>query len=372
MGSHQRLDQSTTSSIMSSSQTSPSKASAEDRASSLFQSGKRHFLMKNIPAAVSEFSETCEILSARFGDKAVECSEAYLYYGKSLLELSKLENVVLCNALEGVDIEPSDANEDVSQVENPDTLPAEEKAAVEEQVAEALEENFEKFDKIASIHSVEDVEDEDSLDDAMEEEVDEKAMETTEPEKEKNEETETAEDTDNLQLSWEVVELAKAGFQKIATEATSDDKKKEAWSRYCETIKVLGEISLENENYKQAVEDLTMCLEKRKEILPSDSRSIAETHYELGIAQGHMKSFTEAETSFQSAIGVLQTRIGSIRKMESSDNLDEEVEELESLVKEIQGKIKEHKEVAENKMDVSAPGGKMEAMQQDVLVPAAS
>merc|ERR1712112_523567 len=150
---HQRMgDQSTTSSIMSSSQTSPAKASSEDRASSLFQSGKRHFLMKNIPAAVSEFSETCEILSARFGDKAVECSEAYLYYGKSLLELSKLENVVLCNALEGVDIEPSDAKEDVSQVENPDTLPAEEKAAVEEQVAEALEENFEKFDKIASIH----------------------------------------------------------------------------------------------------------------------------------------------------------------------------------------------------------------------------
>merc|ERR1712112_337175 len=146
----------------------------------------------------------------------------------------------------------------------------------------------------------------------------------------------------------------------IATDATSDDKKKEALSRYCETIKVLGEISLENENYKQAVEDLTMCLEKRKEILPSDSRSIAETHYELGIAQGHMKSFTDAETSFQSAIRVLQTRIGSIRKMESSDNLDEEVEELESLVKEMQGKIKEHKDEAENKMDVSAPEGKIE------------
>merc|ERR1712112_292446 len=245
MGSHQRLDQSTTSSIMSSSQTSPSKASSEDRASSLFQSGKRHFLMKNIPSAVSEFSETCEILSAKFGDKAVECSEAYLFYGKALLELSKLENVVLCNALEGVDIEPSDDKEDVSQVENPDALPAEEKATVKEQVAEALEENFEIFDKIASIHCVEDV------------------------------------------------ELAKAGFQKIATETTLDDKKKEAWSRYCETIKVLGEIGLENGNYKQAVEDLTMCLEKRKEILPSDSRSIAETHYELGIAQGHMKSFTE-------------------------------------------------------------------------------
>jgi len=333
----------------------------------LFESGKRHFFMKNIPLAVFEFSETCEILSGKFGDQGVECSEAYLYYGKALLELSKLENVVISNALEGVDMETSEAKEDVSQVENPESLPADEKAAVVEQVAEALEENFEKFDKIAALHSVEDIEDEDSQEeDAMEEESNTEAMDTAEPEKTKVEEAETAENTDNLQLSWEVIELAKAGFKKIATEATTDDKKKEAWSRYCETINVLGEISLENENYKQAVEDLTMCLEKRKEILPSDSRSIAETHYELGIAQGYMKCFTEAEASLQCAIGVLQNRIGSIRKMESSDNLDQEVEELEDLVKEVQNKIKEHKDISETKPDIAGPDSKVEATQQEV------
>merc|ERR1712002_904367 len=180
------LDQITTSTIMSSSPASSCKDRTEERASSLFESGKRHFFMKNIPLAVFEFSETCEILSGKFGDQGVECSEAYLYYGKALLELSKLENVVISNALEGVDMETSEAKEDVSQVENPESLPADEKAAVVEQVAEALEENFEEFDKIAALHSVEDIEDEDSQEeDAMEEEGNTEAMDTAEPEKTK-------------------------------------------------------------------------------------------------------------------------------------------------------------------------------------------
>ena len=51
----------------------------------------------------------------------------------------------------------------------------------------------------------------------------------------------------------------------------------------CETYMVFGEVSLENENYAQAVEDLSICLKRHKDSLPVDSRCIAETHYQLGI-----------------------------------------------------------------------------------------
>ena len=43
-------------------------------------------------------------------------------------------------------------------------------------------------------------------------------------------------------------------------------------AKECESVTFLGEGSLENSNYKQAVEDLTLCLAKRIKALPADSR----------------------------------------------------------------------------------------------------
>ena len=54
-------------------------------------------------------------------------------------------------------------------------------------------------------------------------------------------------------------------------------------AKECESVTFLGEGSLENSNFKQAVEDLTLCLAKRIKALPADSRSIAEIHYLLGV-----------------------------------------------------------------------------------------
>merc|ERR1711922_4004 len=77
------------------------------------------------------------------------------------------------------------------------------------------------------------------------------------------------EDPSNLQLAWEMLELAKVVYSK--TVETEKDNK-EAGHRLCETYMVLGEVSLENENYPQAVEDLQLCLDRRVSSLPSDSR----------------------------------------------------------------------------------------------------
>ena len=63
--------------------------------------GKRDLLCKDIPAAVSSLTEACEELSAICGEKSPECGEAYYYYGKALLEMARLENAVLGNALTG-------------------------------------------------------------------------------------------------------------------------------------------------------------------------------------------------------------------------------------------------------------------------------
>merc|ERR1711962_1199744 len=145
-----------------------------------------------------------------------EAAEAYLYYGKALLELSRVESGVLGNALDGVDMETKPADEKDSLVEDTEAMTTDEKSEIEEKVAVALDENYDKNDLSKVIY-------------------------------------------------------AKSG--EIAKE--------------CEALILLAEVSMENSNFSQAVEDLTECLAKRIKSLPSDSRMIAETHYQLGVAQAH-------------------------------------------------------------------------------------
>merc|ERR1712096_183838 len=68
---------------------------------------------------------SCELLSTQFGETAKECAESYYYYGKALLELSRLESGVLGNALDGVPEEGDEAN--TSQVEDPAKMTDDEK-----------------------------------------------------------------------------------------------------------------------------------------------------------------------------------------------------------------------------------------------------
>jgi tetratricopeptide (TPR) repeat protein len=125
--------------------------------------------------------------------------------------------------------------------------------------------------------------------------------------------------------------------------------------RLCETYMVLGEVSLENENYPQACEDLDLCLKRRLDTLPADSRSIAETHYQLGIAQGFDMKYEEAVVSLEAAIAVLEARIANLqaetespddsKKDDASHTREKEAEELRALVPEIREKITDTNEM---------------------------
>lgn len=345
--------------------------------------GKRHLLVSDIPLAVTTLGEACELHSNVFGETAPEMGEVYFYYGKALLEMARLESGVLGNALDGVPEE--DEGED-GQVEDPEKLTEEEKEEVGSKVTDALGENFEKHDKIAKIHQgvvngdggEEEGDDDDSGDGEEAENGEEGAVENGEKEKngeeaaapdekadesdveggDKEGEDQSAQDAEeeddpsNLQLAWEMLELAKVVYTK--TVETEKDNL-EVGRRLCETYMVLGEVSLENENYPQAVEDLELCLARRVASLPADSRCIAETHYQLGIAQGFDMKWEEAVVSLEAAIKVLETRVSNLKSStESPDESkkddalytrEKEASELEALIPEIREKITDTNEM---------------------------
>jgi len=338
-------------------------------------SGKRHLLVSDIPLAVTTLGEACELHSNVFGETAAEMGEVYFYYGKALLELARLESGVLGNALDGVPEE--DEGED-GQVEDPEKLTEEEKEEVGSKVTDALGENFERHDKIAKIHQgvvngdggEEEGDDDDESGDGEEAENGEAAVENGEKEKngeepaaadeksesdveggEKEGEDKSAQDAEeeddpsNLQLAWEMLELAKVVYTK--TVETEKDNL-EVGRQLCETYMVLGEVSLENENYPQAVEDLELCLARRVASLPSDSRCIAETHYQLGIAQGFDMKWEEAVVSLEAAIKVLETRVANLKASTDSKKVEakeKEATELEALIPEIREKITDTNEM---------------------------
>ena len=168
-------------------------------------------LVQDISSAVTSLGEACELLAEEFGDKAPECAEAYFYYGKALLELSRVESGVLGNALDGVVMDSETAptktspakgvivedSEGLPIVEDAESLPTEKKAEIEEKVADALEENFDKHEMLAKAHNADNTEEmteEDSGDDQMETDV------------EKNEEP------GNLEQAWQMFDLAKVNL----------------------------------------------------------------------------------------------------------------------------------------------------------------
>jgi len=387
---------------------SPVKATSSDKhkeAMNHFVVGKRDLLVKDIESAVTSLATACELLSAEFGETAYECADAYYYYGKALLEMARAESGVFGNALDGVP-EGDDANN--SQCEDPEKMTEEEKDKVEKEVGEALDENFKALEEKQEVreqrkHSTgdetEDTEgdDDEEMDDSEKSEekpAEEKAeaassTEATpsteaapsaeaepskkdadtesvgdgakEGEDKKEQEAEDEEDPSNLQLAWEMLELAKVAYTNKVETLTKEEEKRPIQMKVCETLLTLGEVSLENETYEQAVVDITECLTKRKELHKADSRRIAETHYELGVALGHFNKFDEAVKSLEDSIACLKLRMENLKN--KSESVDEnksndafytreaEITELESLIPEIEEKIQDTKDLKKQSAD---------------------
>ncbi|XP_068949197.1 nuclear autoantigenic sperm protein-like [Petaurus breviceps papuanus] len=149
------------------------------------------------------------------------------------------------------------------------------------------------------------------------------------------------EEIGNLELAWDMLDLAKIIFKRQET--------KEAQLNAAQAHLKLGEVSVESENYSQAIEEFQACLALQQNYLEAHDRLLAETHYQLGLAYSYNSQYGEAMSQFTKSVDVIEKRLAMLNErikaaeMPSAED-EKEVEELKELLPEIKEKIEDAKE----------------------------
>ncbi|XP_057657610.1 histone-binding protein N1/N2 [Diorhabda carinulata] len=264
----------------------------------LFGQGVRAYVLQDYSAAVAALGKASELLVIEHGDDLHESlGEVYLYYGKSLLGLSREESEPLGDAVP--------RNDESSEEENVEETEENEESATKEDNESATEGDNEKVNEEDKSGAGE-------------------GSSTKEP-------GDHEDDPSDLQLAWEVLELAKKIFQRQGEAAKKN---------LAETLAVLGEVSLESENFESAVNDISEGLKIQQELFDEDSRTVAETYYKLGVAYSTGGRIDAAINSFNNSLDYLNRRISSLGELvDKNKGIDDEINEIKNLIPEIEEKI---------------------------------
>lgn len=291
----------------------------------LVSQGIRAYHIQNYPAAVQALSLASELLAAQHGDKHDSLGDVYFYYGKALLELAREEAQPLGDAVAKTIEEDSDSDEAGDE-------------AVEEKSEQANAVNGDAGGEEKTENGVPGT----SSTEKTEEECETNGEPgTSSGEKKAEDETteETEEDPSDLQVAWEVLELAKIIYE---------NRGESGMKNLAETLVVLGEVSLESENFESAVSDIKSGLDIMLAMPEKDKseRVLAETHYKLGIALSTNSQMDEAVEHFNSSLELLKSRIKAL-EAEDKEKHETEITQMKELIPEIEEKISDTKNAKE-------------------------
>lgn len=153
---------------------------------------------------------------------------------------------------------------------------------------------------------------------------------------------EEEDEVNNLQVAWEVLELAKLVLLKRGPSG---------WKLLADSYRLLGEVAMEGGNHKGALHDLHGCLNLLEKIEPREPRAIAEIHYQLGLAHSLGNDFDASIEEFNKATMLLESRIKELEAITEAPKTDDpfytiegEIQELKDLLPEIQEKISDMKD----------------------------
>uniref|UniRef100_A0A915BXV9 Tetratricopeptide SHNi-TPR domain-containing protein n=1 Tax=Parascaris univalens TaxID=6257 RepID=A0A915BXV9_PARUN len=155
-------------------------------------------------------------------------------------------------------------------------------------------------------------------------------------------------DVEYIQIAWEALEVART----ICENHIEMDGWKE---KKADVLLALCECSVQNANYKQAIDDVDTCIELLRSTSESNDRRIAEAFFQKARTYALDKQFDNAAENFSTVKELLESRLASMEKelKEQSDEekkatIQKEVNDLKGLIPEVQVKIADSRESAKN------------------------
>ncbi|KAF8889324.1 hypothetical protein BD779DRAFT_1611083 [Infundibulicybe gibba] len=229
------------------------------------EQAKRAFALKKYESSVEHYATALELLTEKAGEDAPETADLYFSYGKALLE----------NAIAQTSVLGKDQPEEAVEVE-------ESKGDAEEEAGDD--------DPAVDIFA--------------------QAQKAEEDDEEEDEE-EDGEPEDDFNAAWEVLDLARAIYEK-QKEADDDE---EVRLKLADTYIALGDVSLETEKFEQAITDYETALALKIDLLPLSSRHIAEAEYKLSIALDLTSGrLSDAIVHAELALKSVETRLAELRE----------------------------------------------------------
>uniref|UniRef100_A0A1I7UIV2 SHNi-TPR domain-containing protein n=1 Tax=Caenorhabditis tropicalis TaxID=1561998 RepID=A0A1I7UIV2_9PELO len=321
--------------------------------------GRRHMKTNAFNEAAEALSVAATLAAELFGEGHEDTFEPNFLYGKALLELAKMEDGVLTNALTDIP-KASEDDEEVQDdvVENPDNVPQEERAEIKQKVEEALGvESGEATKESVESAFTEEIVEEKEVEEGKQLPEEEATAETTEDVDMEAAEEQTAEDGpadttaddqaeesdaeddgDSMKLAWELLETSRCICEKKlkSLEASTDEATVTSWKiNHAEVLTSLGEHGVADSKYEQARKDLMEAVAIQSVHLPPTSRILANTKHLLAKAFSLDSLFQEASTHFSESKDILLAKVDELKKQVASAS-DEEKEELQSEIKELE------------------------------------
>ncbi|KAF9480542.1 hypothetical protein BDN70DRAFT_877537 [Pholiota conissans] len=240
------------------------------------EQAKRAFALKKYEQAIDHYATALELVTKELGENAPETADLYFSYGKALLENAIVQSSVLGKEQE----QPEDAEAH----DQPSGSGSGGKGPILSFSGDA-DDTVDIFAQAAAEHD----EDEDE---------------------EGEGEGEDGEPEDDFNAAWEVLDLARAIYEKQNEDSPDDEVK----LKLADTYIALGDVSLETEKFDQAISDFEAGLKLKIGLLPVSSRQIAEAHYKLSMVLDLTSGrLSDAITHAEKALESVETRLAELR-----------------------------------------------------------
>lgn len=290
--------------------------------------GSKLYGIKQFEEAASKYADACAAYNEEHG---TDDADLLLLYGKALFQ----SGVTKSGVLGGIDADGSDDPDRASGDEGPPE--DEDKFHFDEGVAQEVDD--EADDEANDNANQEDDQDQEENDDQADENDEDNSQDGP--------------DQSDFEAAWEILDLTRSLFQERLDRLSNEGLEKpylstddeESTNEYVSTLKklaetfdLLGEVSLEAENFPQAAIDLESCLKLRQDLYKSDSALISESHYKLSLA---LELCVDDEKLREKATEQMRLAIESVKARNSKESDEEKKRDTQDLLRDLEERYKE-------------------------------